>query len=219
MHRALILGATPADAAAHALATLPPHSDATRPRAATIARRPGARAEAGAEPGEGPPDIGGDAQVRHNKRIDTSLSSVLFALPDSVVALPDPRANPASLAQRNLLRHLTFSLPSGQRVARAMRLPALSRGDLAMLKPHGMDDHTPLWFYVLREAAVVENGERLGPVGARIVAEVFIGLLEGDRASYLSQDPDWEPFLPTLDPAGTGEDFRMADLLRFAGVA
>ena len=28
----------------------------------------------------------------------------------------------ASLAQRNLLRHLTFSLPSGQRVARAMKL-------------------------------------------------------------------------------------------------
>ena len=161
----------------------------------------------------------GDGQSRRNKKIDTTLSTALFHLPGSVVPNPSPAANPASLAQRNLLRHLTFSLPSGQRVARAMRLPALSRGDLAMLKPHGMDDHTPLWFYVLREAAVVENGERLGPVGARIVAEVFIGLLEGDRASYLSQDPDWEPFLPTLDPAGTGEDFRMADLLRFAGVA
>ena len=66
MHRALILGATPADAAAHALATLPPHSDAGRPRAVTTARHPGAEplAEAGAGPAEEPSDTGGGAQVR-----------------------------------------------------------------------------------------------------------------------------------------------------------
>jgi hypothetical protein len=56
-------------------------------------------------------------------------------------------------------------------------------------------------------------------VGGRIVAEVFIGLMQGDRESYLSQEPDWEPFLPTLDPASRGEDFKMVDLLKFAGVA
>ena len=100
-----------------------------------------------------------------------------------------------------------------------MQLPALSPADLSMLKPFGMDDNTPLWFYVLREAAVQQSGERLGAVGGRIVAEVFIGLLQGDRSSYLSQDPDWEPFLPTIDPAKTNEDFGMIDLLRFAGVA
>ncbi len=44
-------------------------------------------------------------------------------------------------------------------------------------------------------------------------AEVFIGLLEGDHMSYLKQDPDWTPNL------GQDQDFRMADLLRFAGVA
>lgn len=161
----------------------------------------------------------GDGQSRRNKKIDTILSTALFHLPGSVVAHPNPAMNPASLAQRNLLRHLTFALPSGQRVARAMGVPRLSKGDLAMLQPYGLDDRTPLWFYVLREAAVMENGERLGPVGARIVAEVMLGLLDGDRSSFLSQDPDWEPFLPTTDPARRGEDFRMADLLRFAGVA
>ena len=160
----------------------------------------------------------GDGNVRPNKKIDTSLSTALFHLPGSVVSNPDAKTNPSSLAQRNLLRHLTFSLPSGQRVARAMEMDVLSKGDLADLKPHGMDDRTPLWFYILREAAVIESGERLGPVGARIVAEVFIGLIQGDRSSYLSQDPDWEPFLPTIDPAKTGEDFTMVDLLRFAGV-
>ena len=160
-----------------------------------------------------------DGNVKPNKKIDTTLSTALFRLPGSVVANPDPKANPASLAQRNLLRHLTFSLPSGQRVAKAMELDVLSKGDLADLKPHGLDDRTPLWFYILREAQVVQNGERLGPMGARLVAEVFIGLLQGDRGSYLSQDPEWQPFLPTVDSSKTGDDFAMVDLLRYAGVA
>ena len=82
-----------------------------------------------------------------------------------------------------------------------------------------MDDRTPLWFYILQEAAIAESGERLGPVGARIVAEVFIGLLEGDKLSYLAQEPDWEPSFPTIDASKTGEDFAVVDLLRFAGVA
>jgi hypothetical protein len=50
-------------------------------------------------------------------------------------------------------------------------------------------------------------------VGARIVAEVFIGLLQGDPTSYLSQNPNWKPTL------GQGQDFKMADLLKFSGVA
>jgi hypothetical protein len=55
-------------------------------------------------------------------------------------------------------------------------------------------------------------GERLGPVGGRIVAEVLIGLLEGDSQSYLSQSPTWKPhFLP----AATNGDFTMADLVKF----
>ena len=52
---------------------------------------------------------------------------------------------------------------------------------------------------VRAEAQVVENGERPGPVGARIVTEAFLGLLQGDKGSYLSQDPEWQPFLPTVD--------------------
>lgn len=62
-----------------------------------------------------------------------------------------------------------------------MKLPELSRDDLTDLKPHGFEDRTPLWFYILREAQVVENGEWLGPVGARIVTDAFLGLRLGDR--------------------------------------
>src|SRR5271170_3366003 len=34
---------------------------------------------------------------------------------------------------------------------------------------------TPLWYYILKEAELLENGERLGPLGSRLVAEVIVG--------------------------------------------
>jgi hypothetical protein len=148
----------------------------------------------------------GDGRVRPNKRIDTKLSSVLFDL------LGQPGGEPTALAVRNLLRNLTMGVPSGQRVARAMRLPVLSPADLQDLEPLRLDRRTPLWFYVLREAEVAAGGEHLGPVGGRIVAEVLVGLIRGDRQSYLRQDPDWTPTY------GSGDSFTMVDLLNAAGV-
>ena len=144
--------------------------------------------------------------MRPNKLIDTTLSSVLFSL------LGQPEGEPTSLATRNLLRNLTMEVPSGQRVARAMQLPELAPADLADLAPLSLDQRTPLWFYVLREAEMTAGGEHLGPVGGRIVAEVLIGLLNGDRLSYLRQDPDWTPTY------GIGGSFAMVDLLQAAGV-
>jgi Animal haem peroxidase len=148
----------------------------------------------------------GDGRVRQNKRIDTTLSTPLFDL------LGQPPGDPVSLATRNLLRNLTMEVPSGQRVAAAMQLPALAPADLDDLASLQLAHRTPLWFYVLREAQVTTGGERLGPVGGRIVAEVIIGLVLGDPYSYLNQDPDWTPTY------GTGGTFGMADLLRSAGV-
>lgn len=150
----------------------------------------------------------GDGKVRANKKIDTKLSTVLFDL------VGFPAGDVQSLAQRNLLRGLTFSLPSGQSVAKAMGMPLLDATDLDDLKPLKLHNRTPLWFYVLREAEVKEEGKRLGPVGGRLVAEVFIGLLQGDPMSYLEQDPGWSP---TLTSAAV-DTFNMTDLLRFAGV-
>jgi hypothetical protein len=69
----------------------------------------------------------------------------------------------------------------------------------------------PLWYYVLKEAEVRADGRSLGPVGGRIVAEVFLGLLEKDPSSYLRNDPSWRPFL------GEDGDFTMPDLIRVAG--
>jgi len=79
------------------------------------------------------------------------------------------------------------------------------------------DENTPLWFYILKEAEVRCNAKKLGPIGARIVAEVLIGLLDGDPASYLSAEPTWQPTKNQFGAPADGK-FFMVDLLRFAGV-
>lgn len=158
----------------------------------------------------------GDGEVKPNKRLDTTLSSPLFNLPISAIA---SRNLPVVLPQRTLLRHVTWSLPSGQAIARSMGAPPLAAGDLAELAPYGLGlvTNTPLFHYVLKEAELVEDGLRLGPVGGRIVAEVLLGLLQLDPDSYLHAAPRWRPTLPTRTGPVTG-DFRMVDLLSFAGV-
>jgi hypothetical protein len=93
-----------------------------------------------------------------------------------------------------------------------MQLPPLAPADLADLSQYTLHQRTPLWFYVLREAQVTSAGEHLGPVGGQIVAEVIVGLIQGDRTSYLRQDPDWTPTY------GSGNNFTVVDLLRAAGV-
>ena len=162
----------------------------------------------------------GDGNVRPNKLIDTTISTPLFNLPLAAIpALNPPAEPPTSLPQRNLLRHITWQLPSGQSIAREMNVAALSSADLKELKDFGvgLDESTPLWYYVLKEAQVIEKGLRLGPVGGRIVGEVIIGLLQLDRDSYLSDSPRWRPTLPQRNGQVTG-DFRIIDFLTFAGV-
>ena len=163
----------------------------------------------------------GDGNVRPNKLIDTTISTPLFDLPLAAIAtLTPPAEPPTALPQRNLLRHITWQLPSGQSIAKQMNVAALSSEDLNELKDFGnnLDQSTPLWYYILKEAEVIENGLRLGPVGGRIVGEVIIGLLQLDRQCYLSAEPGWRPTLPQRNGQVTG-DFRMVDFLTFAGVA
>jgi hypothetical protein len=175
----------------------------------------------------------GDGQVKPNKQIDTAISSPLFMLP--LRAIP-PHTAPVALPQRNLLRHVTWSLPSGQVVAKHLGVTPLSSAYFPELATYGLglETHTPLWYYVLREAGVTQTtqptlvpsppptptttstGLRLGPVGGRIVGEVILGLLTADPTSYLSAQPAWQPILPTR--SGATGTFRMIDLLAFAGV-
>jgi hypothetical protein len=157
----------------------------------------------------------GDGNSRPNKKIDTKLSSVLLQLLGARGATPGmPADGVQSLASRNLMRHVNFGLPSGQAVARLLGVEVLAPEQFAELEPYDMDHSTPLWYYILKEAQLLEDGVRLGPVGGQIVGEVFIALLQGDRTSCLAAEPDWKPVLPS---SAVGE-FHMTDLLTFAGV-
>jgi len=169
----------------------------------------------------------GDGQVKNNKKIDTTISSVLFTLPLPAIA-PRTQLAPTVLPQRNLLRQLTWSLPSGQAVAQAMGIPSLTAADLSdigsVYAPFAAS--TPLWYYILAESKIAAGGLNLGPVAARIVAETLIGLLRADPTSYLSVYPRFTPFLgtdcplgPTLDPNITGNrSYTRAHFLYYAGV-
>jgi hypothetical protein len=169
--------------------------------------------------------------------IDTQLSDSLGRLPASGAVVQEllPELKPdiaqtaaRSLATRNLLRGRALDLPSGQDVARAMGIDPLTNeelfedvefdGDLLKVLEvtagdvrKDLRDRAPLWFYILREAALEAGGAHLGPVGGRIVAEVLIGLLAGDPLSYLSVNPTWKPTLPSRTP-GT---FTLTDLINF----
>jgi hypothetical protein len=152
-------------------------------------------------------------------RIDTSVAFPLGHLPMPAVV----NAKPVSLPVRNLLRGLTMGLPSGQTVARKMGIDPLPDDKILIgtaidNPPKGEEpqsivkvsdvfaDNCPLWTYVLAEAmqnqenvkipvkeAVTITTPRLGPVGGRIVAEVFLGLMFGDSNSLLSMWPKWKP--------------------------
>ena len=93
-----------------------------------------------------------------------------------------------------------------------MGIKPLGSGKFKELDQFGMDTATPLWYYILREAHLLVEGKHLGDVGGRIVAEVLVGLLLGDRLTFIRRNPNWRPTL------GANGDFDMEDLLKVAGV-
>jgi hypothetical protein len=153
------------------------------------------------------PPAHGRQRIQPAYKIDSSLVNPLGNLPVAI------GAKMPSLAERNLLRGARMGLPSGQEVARKMEVKVIPDDDLrvgpateedAEENPRLVDisprfkRNAPLWYYILAEAQQQFKNDkteiRLGPVGGRIVGEVFIGLLLYDRHSFLNQDPTWEPF-------------------------
>ena len=151
-------------------------------------------------------DVPGRPPAQRAKLIDGKLVPSLIGLPQAITGEVEVEAY-RSLAGRDLQRGHAYGLPSGETVARAMGETPLSRDETA-LGPAGWSGDTPLWLYVLSEAKQRGDGERLGPVGGRIVAEVLIGIIDADPASYRSRQPDWTPPLPAR-----GERFELADML------
>ena len=158
--------------------------------------------------------------LTHNKarKIDSFMAHGLETLPGFSGMM-------AILATRNLRRGLALGLPSGQGMANefgiapmtaAQLTSGLPAAEIAVLNSSGglLLNRTPLWYYVLREAAVLGGGNQLGPVGGRIVAETFVRILKRDAASYLNASGGFTPMLPSAVPG----NFTVADLVTFAGV-
>jgi len=176
--------------------------------------------DAGDENNANDPGIKNRLQLAY--KIDTSLVDPLGHLPNPPFSPPFSLSGGKllSLAQRNLMRGWRMLLPSGQAIARAMGFEPLADNKILIGKFTGdpadivgpvtnispaFADNCPLWAYVLAEteevSVVVKTNQgnksiktrKLGPVGGRIVADTFIGLMLSDSSSYFCQDPIWKP--------------------------
>jgi hypothetical protein len=168
----------------------------------------------------------GPKRIQPAYKIDSSVVGAVGSLPGAVAS------NPSSLAERNLKRGNKLGLPSGQDVAKAMHILPIADDLLKVGKANedgaktnqplaaqipAMKGKAPLWFYVLAEAQqqFKDNSTpiHLGPVGGRIVGEVFYGLMVADKSSFLNAKPEFKPN-PKFCSA-TGE-FGIAELLKQA---
>lgn len=187
-------------------------------------------------------------ELQHARPIDPNLNPSLRRLPppsdaDDQFGIPEleaeteeqKREHLEKLAIRNLLRAVSQRIPSGQEVTRQMGLPdelCVPENELRWSRlgdprlEEAFAQHTPLWFYVVKEAEYFSrrgwpgadgegepagNGRirsRLGPVGGRILAEVLLGLLLRDERSYFNTDSDWRPKWGRIPG-----HFEMADLV------
>jgi hypothetical protein len=179
-----------------------------------------------------PPGAVKPTPPRFARKIDTHLAPPLADLSNEGSTETADRIKRIlrRLAVRNLLRGYRLAIPTGQAVARSIGIQPLTKAQLLSAQdgqaPSPVDDalvdgafleSTPLWFYVLREAEVIGDGERLGPVGSRIVAETIIGQLRADPTSFLNQD--WDPTLGVSTGPGSDDVVdSIITFLRFAGM-
>jgi hypothetical protein len=152
-------------------------------------------------------DVPGQPPAQRARPIDGCLPESLLRLPIEVTGVLDDQ-DYESLAVRDLQRGSATGLPSGESVAKFVGDEPLLPDEIGLGR-FGWSGETPLWYYLIKEAEVREQGERLGPVGSLIVGEVLLGIIDGDPESFRNVDPAWRPTLPSRS-AGR---FTIADLL------
>jgi Animal haem peroxidase len=136
-------------------------------------------------------DTRGSVSAQRSKKIDGKLVQALIQLPEAVtgeVEMEDFH----SLAVRDLQRGQGVGLPSGETVSRHFGIAPLTAEQVGIAST-GWQGETPLWYYILREADVWTGGDRLGPVGGRIVADVLVGLINADATSFRRSQEQWQP--------------------------
>jgi hypothetical protein len=174
-----------------------------------------------------------DTMLNFGENIDTNITEALCELGMGSVQVFRSQFNfgaetasmpvdlKISLPMMTLERGSNARLPSGEQFAKFFNytplapseIPAWPEDEPFFADPK-MRDHTPLWYYLLREAAVEDNFERatladstpiqkLGPIGSQIVAEVIAQVLWADTNSILNAGIRWEP--PFIEP----ESYRL----------
>lgn len=156
-----------------------------------------------------------------------------------LVGVPDPTSQTTALPVVTLLRGAGLRLASGQTAAIALGEPELTEVELiqdrrtgentqagSILHAAGMtgssDPGTPLWYYILKESEVRNNGNRLGPVGSRIVGETIYAALLHDDNSFLiqadagPQPPIWKIHGREVQIRFLNQLFRLASELKSA---
>ncbi len=147
----------------------------------------------------------GSGPVVSSSFIDTAIAAPLHDLSPSILHLcskTEHSMQPAALPVRTLLRGARARLPSGQEVADALvkqgvinpkeRLTSaqLTKDTCnhsgSVLRDVGLQENTPLFYYLLKEAELVARGLTLGPIGSYIVAAVIEGALKADPDGYMS---------------------------------
>ncbi|HWX17649.1 MAG TPA: peroxidase family protein [Chthoniobacterales bacterium] len=175
--------------------------------------------------------------VASSSYIDTSVAAPLHGLSPSTLRLcsrMERSAKAVSLPARTLLRGARAGLPSGQEVAERLLQERIIKADdfLAsseltrntcdhsgsVLRTVGLEQNTPLFYYLLKEAEISGLGRTLGPIGSYIVGEVIQRALEADPEGYMSlAGPDWK--LPLWRfPNGLDEQVRsVIGIIRLVG--
>jgi hypothetical protein len=161
----------------------------------------------------------------------------IFNLPASIASDPPPSLPQRNLLRgfelglptgQNVARAMGVTPLTDEEIVIGKAVDTPEKGDVVgklsdLPKLGGFKGHCPLWTYILAEAArnqtplsiPVTGGKpittpQLGPVGGRIVAEVFLGMLFGDNDSFLSADPAW---IPTIRGGG---EFALRDIVSYA---
>jgi hypothetical protein len=176
-------------------------------------------------------------------RIGTRIAPPLTRIPRQALPPPDPPSAVLSnhLAVRTLERAHSLRLNSGQEVAARVifRLQQCGRPEFTPLsdeellgdEPAGvvealtarstsgsrLVDHTPLWFYTLKEAAVRQAGLRLGPLASRIIMETLHAAIEEASPSILAKGGRWRP--DARFNSASQSHYSFPDLIHLAGLA
>jgi len=184
-------------------------------------------------------DSASQKRLQFAYRIDTSLVTPLSVLPATIANDPPPSLAQRNLIRafelglptgQDVARAMGVTPLEDDEIVIGKAVDTPGEGDvlgnLASLPDlAAFKGKCPLWTYILAEAAhhkarvklpVTENisiaNPQLGPVGGRIVAEVFLGMLFGDNDSFLGASPKWTPTIHS-QKAGT---FTLADLVSYA---